>query len=261
MFQISNFFTKDRMYAFLIHLFLSLVIFIVLLYFILVEWYPEPLFSTDGGWQGIRLIAFVDIVLGPFLTLMVFKKGKPGLKFDLSVIAMIQFAALVSGTLVVHGERPVALIMLDGRLTPVIANKFKDVGIELSSLGQYSDLEMPMIVVDVPDDYSEVQRLSKKAADAGHGLRLSKELFRKLTSEYKVQLRQKSLDVAKFVKDEPGKLVVYQQFIKENKYKNQTLIYFALYSRYEYGIAVLDSETFELLDILHIFPPDLTVQF
>ena len=48
---------------------------------------------------------------------------------------------------------------------------------------------------------------------------------------------------------------MYEDFLKENKYQGRSLIYFPLYSRYEFGIAVLDRDTFEMLDILNIFPP------
>ena len=91
-------FVKDlsnitRLNAFLIHFSISLVIFFILLYFILVQWYPQPLFSTDGGWRVIRIIAVVHLMLGPLLTLIVFKPGKKGLKFDLSMIALVQVLA------------------------------------------------------------------------------------------------------------------------------------------------------------------------
>ena len=54
----------SRFKAFSIHFAISFVIFLILLYFILVQWYPQPLFSTDGGWRVIRIIVGVDLVLG-----------------------------------------------------------------------------------------------------------------------------------------------------------------------------------------------------
>ena len=39
-------------------------------------------------------IFLVDVVLGPGLTLMVFKPGKPGLKFDMAAIVVLQMVAL-----------------------------------------------------------------------------------------------------------------------------------------------------------------------
>ena len=87
-------FKIPRINAFLIHLTISFIIFLVLAYLIVLHWYPLPYFHTDGGWRGIRIIAGVDLVLGPLLTLIVFKPGKPGLKFDLTLIGLAQAVAL-----------------------------------------------------------------------------------------------------------------------------------------------------------------------
>jgi len=57
---------QNRWQAFLIHLGISTVIFLILLYFIVFHWYPHPFFAKGGGWQGVRLITGVDLVLGPF---------------------------------------------------------------------------------------------------------------------------------------------------------------------------------------------------
>ena len=98
----------SRWHAFLIHLGISLSIFGVLAYLVAKVWYPGFFFQTDGGWQGLRLLLGVDLVLGPLLTLVVFRAGKPGLRFDLTVIGILQSACLVAGVWIVHGERRTA---------------------------------------------------------------------------------------------------------------------------------------------------------
>jgi len=87
----------NRGTAFAIHLVLSLVVFSSLVLMMLVYWFPGDLFLMDGGWEGLKLVAMVDLVLGPALTLILFKPGKPGLKMDLSLIAGLQIAALAYG--------------------------------------------------------------------------------------------------------------------------------------------------------------------
>ncbi|MEL7399989.1 MAG: hypothetical protein AAFN68_05375, partial [Pseudomonadota bacterium] len=88
----------NRFQAFIIHLGLSLVIFAVLLLLIMQFWYPGFLFTTSGGWDAVRLIIGVDLILGPLLTLLVFNPNKASLKKDLSVIALVQTLALAWGT-------------------------------------------------------------------------------------------------------------------------------------------------------------------
>ena len=63
----------NRYSASAIHLAISLLVFlsfIAVLYFL---WIPGDLFFMDGGWQGVKLVAMVDLVLGPLLTLLLFK--------------------------------------------------------------------------------------------------------------------------------------------------------------------------------------------
>jgi hypothetical protein len=65
-------------------------------------WYPPPYFEVDGGWRILRILAGVDVVVGPLLTLILFKPGKPGLKFDMTCIALMQIGALVYGGTIIY---------------------------------------------------------------------------------------------------------------------------------------------------------------
>jgi hypothetical protein len=100
----------NRYQAFGIHFGISLLIFIGLVGMVLFIWYPGILKEVDESWkQALIMIAGVDLVLGPLLTLIVFNPIKKSLKMDLSVIAVAQIAALIAGTYTVHQARPVAL--------------------------------------------------------------------------------------------------------------------------------------------------------
>ncbi len=100
----------SRYQAFLYHFFISLAVFFVLAYLVLFEWYPDFFYSIDGGWEGMRIIIVVDLIMGPLLTLVVFKAGKPGLKFDLTVIGTFQAVCLAAGLYIVYSERPIFFI-------------------------------------------------------------------------------------------------------------------------------------------------------
>ncbi|MBM95605.1 MAG: hypothetical protein CMI09_07140 [Oceanospirillaceae bacterium] len=100
----------NRYQAFGIHFGISLMIFIGLVTMVLFVWYPGVLREVDSSWQqALIMIAGVDLVLGPLLTLIVFNPAKKSLKMDLSIIAIAQIAALIAGTYTVHQARPVAL--------------------------------------------------------------------------------------------------------------------------------------------------------
>jgi len=110
--QLNTATVKVRLKATGIHIAISTVIFLVFLYFILAQWYPVPYFVTDGGWQGIRIVIAVDMVLGPLLTLIIFNpaKSRRAILFDLSMIGLAQSAALVWGAYAVYSQQPAAVI-------------------------------------------------------------------------------------------------------------------------------------------------------
>lgn len=102
---------KEKVKAFFLHLAISVFLFIVICFFIKHTLYPGYLFHVDGGKQGLVIIALVDLVLGPLLTLIVYRKGKKGLAFDLSLIAVFQVACLTVGMYMLISERPLAVIL------------------------------------------------------------------------------------------------------------------------------------------------------
>jgi hypothetical protein len=97
------------------HLAISGSIAAVALGVILGVWFPGPLFEAGGGLGLLYLLVGVDVVLGPLLTLIVFKSGKPGMKFDLVVIGAVQFAALAYGCSVVALARPAFIVFVKDR--------------------------------------------------------------------------------------------------------------------------------------------------
>lgn len=101
--------------AFLIHFGISLIIFIALAAIMRVIWYPDELFWMDGGWQGLQIIAPIDLVLGPALTLCFYRPWKKNLKFDMAVIATVQIAALGYGIYAAYNQRPAALVFAENR--------------------------------------------------------------------------------------------------------------------------------------------------
>lgn len=101
---------RDRIIAASIHLSISLLLAGLILVLLFVIWFPSPLMSL-GAVQGVQLILLVDLAIGPFLTLIIFKKGKPSLVFDMSVIVILQLSALLYGVSAIYGQTPAYLVM------------------------------------------------------------------------------------------------------------------------------------------------------
>lgn len=109
-----------------IHLLISLGIALAvgsLIYFV---WYPPPYFEVAGGNTLMLLIMGVDVVIGPVLTLAIFKSGKRGLRFDLVVIALLQATAFCYGLHVIAIARPAFVVAEVDRFVLVAANELDD---------------------------------------------------------------------------------------------------------------------------------------
>lgn len=106
-----------------IHLSISIAIGLAVGALLFGVWYPPPYFHAAGADVLVLLLVSVDVVLGPLLTLVVFKSGKRGLKLDLALIAIVQASALVYGMSVVLRSRPVFLVAAVDRFVLVSASE------------------------------------------------------------------------------------------------------------------------------------------
>lgn len=102
-----------------LHLLISLLVGLGFVGLTLGVWYPGPLFEVSGAIGLLSILVPVDVVLGPFLTLLVYKRGKPSLAFDLAVIALLQTGALVYGAWTIAEVRPAYVVLFDKQLEVV----------------------------------------------------------------------------------------------------------------------------------------------
>src|SRR5690554_2696262 len=107
---------QNRIKAFLYHLTLSILILSFTSYLFFYIWYPAPLYTATGITKIFLLLLAVDVVLGPLLTLIVYKAGKKTLIMDLTVIALLQLSALGYGAWTVAEGRPAWLVFGGDRL-------------------------------------------------------------------------------------------------------------------------------------------------
>lgn len=117
------------------HLSISVVLVAVALALMLWDWFPPPLFATDGGGIGLKLLVLVDLVLGPLLTFIVFNpaKGRRSIAFDLGCIAVFQLAAFGYGLFNIHSVRVQAIAFHEGQFHAVTAASYSEQRIEPGS--------------------------------------------------------------------------------------------------------------------------------
>ena len=118
---------RHKLRALCIHLGIGALIFLPILYLLWFRWFPAPLFFTDGGWQGLRIMLFVDLVIGPSLTFLVFNpaKSRRALSFDFSCIALVQAVALTYGAYSIEQKRPWVMALQDGAFHAVTRDVYQ----------------------------------------------------------------------------------------------------------------------------------------
>lgn len=116
-------FVSNRYRAAIVHLLISVAIALVFFVLFRLLWYPGELFRAVGGGQLFALVVAIDVVMGPLLTLIVFKPDKPSLRFDLTVIGVLQTIALAYGVQTLFVGRPVYIAVLGHRVDVVQASE------------------------------------------------------------------------------------------------------------------------------------------
>lgn len=148
------------------HLALSALVASLVFAVIYFVWYTGALFGTAGGRTLFFLIAGVDVIVGPLITLIVFRPGKKGLKLDLVIIAILQAVALSYGVWVLFESRPAWIVYVKDRYELVRATQILDAEREKAK-PPYDGLPItgPKLVgARMPTDPSEQLRIALTAA-------------------------------------------------------------------------------------------------
>lgn len=155
----------SRYRASLIHLCISAVLVgnvVGIVYWI---WYPEPTLEVVGAFPIIRLLVLVDLVIGPLLTMVVYVHGKPGLKFDLTVIALLQVSALIYGAYRLYDEKPDYLVFAIDRLEFIPSKQIDQSAIPFDGSELKRFAKLSQVFARLPEDPEEKQRFLSSIMD------------------------------------------------------------------------------------------------
>lgn len=114
---------NNKIRFFIGHFTLSLLIAFLALLLVFIFWYPSPLALAVGVTHLFLMMLAIDVIVGPVLGFIVYKEGKKTLKFDLSVIVLIQIAALCYGVFSIEQGRPAWVVFHADRFELVRKNE------------------------------------------------------------------------------------------------------------------------------------------
>jgi len=128
-------------------------------------WYPEPTLEVVGAFPIIRLLVLVDLVIGPLLTMIIYVHGKPGLKFDLTVIALLQVSALIYGAYRLYDEKPDYLVFAIDRLEFIPSKQIDQSAMRFDGSGMKRFANLGQVFARPPEDPEEHQRYFSSIMD------------------------------------------------------------------------------------------------
>jgi len=242
----------SRYRAALYHLSISLGVFVFLAYLILVHWFPSFFYSIDGGWEGMRIIIGVDLILGPTITLIFLKFGKPGLKLDLTLIGLFQSICLLAGVYVIYSERPLFFIYYDSHFYSVSADTFTRYGRPVPDLSNYADKPPIKIYIKLPESAIEQADFRRILVQDRIPAWIYEPLF--------TPLQGRIGEVLKHGTEQPelrerDKLNNLDSWLENNRGSIEDFVFIPIHSRYRDAFVGMVADNGQFVGIVEIPPP------
>ena len=241
---------SKRLKFFLGHIIISVLIALIVVCIVFLLWYPAPLAKATGVTQLFLMLIAIDVIIGPMLTLLVYKEGKKTLKMDLTVIVLIQITALLYGVYNIAQGRPVWLVQNGNRFelvrnNEIIAENIKQAQVEYQKPSWFK----PQFV----------------AVNSGHTVEeKNKNLFHEVESGISAALRPERYTM---LNQEKQNLIIYSRDLEELKKFNDSQQLQTILKKYPQAnawlplkainidmIVLINKETAEIVKIVDLRP-------
>jgi hypothetical protein len=169
-----------RWKASFIHLLISIAIVGSVAAYIIYFWYPFALMPMAKADKLLGLVGGIDLIVGPLLTLIVYKTGKASLKMDLTVIALVQAAFLSMGLYTMFQSRPVFLVASSKTFDLVFAPDISPARLAQARIPRFQTLSItkPQLVgVKMPTDSDAQSRIMNSAFTGAGDLQTMPEYY------------------------------------------------------------------------------------
>lgn len=210
---------SKRLKFFLGHIVISILIALIVVCVVFLLWYPTPLAKATGVTQIFLMLIAVDVIVGPMLTLLVYKEGKKTLKMDLIVIVLIQITALLYGIYNIAQGRPLWLVQNGNRFELVRNNEIMDENIKLAKAEyrQASWLKPQFVAVKSGSSIEEKNKNLFEEVDSGISAALRPERYTTLDQEKQnLVVHSRDLEELKKFNDSPKMQTILKKYPKAN---------------------------------------------
>ena len=241
---------KNRFYAFLTHLLLSGLVAVITIVMVFFIWYPRPLNDATGVTDIFLLLLAVDIITGPVMTFVVYQRGKPGLKFDLFIIVILQVVALSYGMSTVFAGRPAFIVFNQDRfdivrLVEIDVASAKKAELTGNETAKVSWFRPRWVGAVAPNDRKRAEEILFSAVDGGADWPQLPELYVPLE-----QVKQQMLKKAQPLQN-------LRQLDKKNRLvgiEDSRVKWLPLRGKTKDMVVLIDSDSAEIIKIVDINP-------
>lgn len=233
------------------HLAISVAIAAAVLGLMLIFWYPPPLFRAMGGTGLALILVGVDVVMGPALTLVVFKSGKPGLRFDLAAIAVCQLAALAYGCHIISLARPAYIVFVKDQFQVAAVSELEPARLAEARYPEYRSVPWArpeFVFGEWPKEIADQQRLVNVAL-AGEDL----QHFPKYYAPYEEgrnEILAKAQRVSQVRSREPAVAKVIDAWLARSGVHEENVRYLRVRAREAWVALLIDRHTAQPVKML-----------
>lgn len=239
-----------RLRAGLIHLSASACVAIPFGIFVFFVWYPAPLAGIVGVTGIVAMLLGIDVVLGPLLTLLVYKPGKKRLMLDLGLIVALQICAFAYGAWCISVARPAWIVFTGYRFDLVQANdidqRFLRVTKEEYRNPPFSGPKW--VAAHPPSDLQQRNQLIMESVGGGIDMPQRPDLYAPLSGDL-VRLRANAQPISKLT--EIHGVEVMRSFLARWPEANG---YFPLKTRSGYGSVLVNRDGAQILAVTDLKP-------
>ena len=208
-------------------------------------WFPGPYREMAGGRELFWLVVSVDVVCGPLLTLVLFNPGKPRAELwrDLTLVAVIQLAALVYGVWTVWEVRPLFLVQEVDRFKVVNAADLRGASTaELATALQPGWLSGPVTVaIRPPKDTEERSKVLFESLQGGRDYAERPEFYLPYEGSAALRSLDRARPLAAFLIKQPAQQPTATALAKDKNVTIEQWLYLPIRARQDW-IAVLDKQ-------------------
>lgn len=228
-----------------IHLFCSILVASLAAFLVFFLWYPYPYGELAGGKALFFIVVAVDVICGPLLTLVLFNplKQRKELFRDLSIVAVIQLAALGYGIFAVWQARPLFLVLEIDRFKVVAAPDVDD-GLlsKLPDTMRPGWLSKPMLVgLREPKDDKERNSVTVESVVGGRDYAERPDFYIPYSNILALQSLKRAQPLPVFLTKWPSQQAIAQQLAAEKGAELTQWMYLPVMGRQDW-VAILDKQ-------------------